>query len=430
MPYDTTGGVPLRVAVIGAGISGMGAAYRLGRHHDVTLFEAEPRLGGHARTVVAGKRGDQPVDTGFIVFNYATYPHLTALFAELDVPVAESKMTFAASIDGGRVEYAIDTLNSLFGRRRNAISPGFLGMLRDIFRFNAQAEAMSQDDDTLTIGDLLDRLGTGARFRDHYLLPFSGAIWSMPERDVLDFPAAAMVRFFRNHALLGATGQHKWFTVRGGSIEYVRRLETAMRSRGVSIRLGVPIARVERAGPDVRVKARGAEWETFDHVIFATHGDDSLRMLGDADGVERAALAGVRYQPNTAVLHCDESLMPVRRRCWASWNYAEGLGGRDHIGLTYWMNSLQPIPKDDPLFVTLNATREINPSKIYDTVQFAHPVYDLGMAASQRAVATLNGHRNTWFCGAWMRNGFHEDGLATAMDVVNAISDRTGVLAA
>jgi hypothetical protein len=429
MPYDTTGGVPMRIAVIGAGISGMGAAYRLGRNHAVTLFEAEPRLGGHARTVMAGKRGDQPVDTGFIVFNYATYPHLTALFAELDVPIADSRMTFAASIRDGEVEYALNTLSSLFGQRRNAVNPSFLAMLRDILRFNARAEALAADE-TMTIRDLLDRLGTGARFRDHYLLPFSGAIWSTPVRDILDFPAAALVRFFRNHALLGVTGQHKWYTVRGGSVEYVRRLEAAMHGEGVEVRTGCPIDRVERLEAGVRIKPRGGEWQVFDEVIFATHGDDSLRLLGDADDRERAALSGVKYQPNTAILHSDSSLMPRRRRCWASWNYTETPAGRDAVGLTYWMNSLQPIPMDDPLFVTLNPTRDINPALVHDRVSFSHPMYTLDMMAAQRAVAALNGRRNTWFCGAWMRNGFHEDGLATAMDVVEALADRTGVLAA
>jgi len=429
MPYDITPGVPMRIAVIGAGISGMGAAYRLGADHPVTLFEAEPRLGGHARTVVAGKRGDQPVDTGFIVFNYATYPLLTKLFAELDVPIAKSNMTFAASIDGGRVEYALSNLNALFAQRMNALSPGFLRMLRDIMRFNARAEALAQDE-TMTIRQLLRALGTGARFRDHYLLPFSGAIWSTPARDILDFPAAALVRFFRNHALLGVSGQHQWYTVQGGSIEYVRRLEAAMRARSVALRTGCPIDRVERSPEGVRIKPRNGDWETFDAVIFATHGDDSLAMLGDADAMERAALCKVKYQPNTAVLHSDATLMPRRRACWASWNYAETPDGSNALALTYWMNSLQPIPQDDPLFVTLNSTRAIDPAKVHDTVCFSHPVYDMGMMEAQREVAAMNGHRATWFCGAWMRNGFHEDGLASAMDVVHGITHRTRVIAA
>lgn len=429
MPYDTSGGVPMRIAVIGAGISGMGAAYRLGRSHAVTLFESEPRLGGHARTVLAGKNGDQPVDTGFIVFNYATYPHLTALFAELDVPVSESNMTFAASIGGGRIEYSLSSLGSLFSQKRNILNPAFLGMLRDILRFNARAERLASDE-TMTIRELLEKLGAGTRFRDHYLLPFSGAIWSTPIRDILDFPAAAMVRFFRNHALLGATGQHQWYTVRGGSIEYVRRLEAAMRDTGVTIRTGCPIASVERKDGGIRVKPEGGPWENFDHVIFATHGDDSLAILGDADTREQDALSKVRYQVNTAVLHSDSTLMPRRRKCWASWNYTETEQGGDALALSYWMNSLQPIPENDPMFVTLNATRDIDPALVYDVTSFRHPVYDLAMMQAQRDVAAMNGHRNTWYCGAWMRNGFHEDGLATALDVVSALTDRIGVLAA
>ena len=425
MPYDLTRQSPRRIAVIGAGISGLGAAHALAADHRVTLFEAGPRLGGHARTVVAGKRGDQPVDTGFIVFNHATYPNLVDLFHAIDVPTAESNMSFAASIGGGRIEYALNDLNGLFGQRRNAADPRFLGMLRDILRFNAKAEACTAADETMTIAGLIDALGLGGRFRDHYLLPFSGAIWSTPTEDILDFPAAAMVRFFRNHALLGVTGQHQWYTVRGGSREYVRRIEAAIRARGAEIRLSAPVASVTRGAGGVRVRVEGGVAEDFDEVVIATHTDQALAILSDAGARERAALGAIRYQPNRAVLHADTSLMPLRRRCWASWNYTEVAGPKpEAISLTYWMNSLQPIPKDDPLFVTLNPTRDIRAEAIHDETWFAHPVYDTAALAAQREIAGFNGARNTWFCGAWMKNGFHEDGLASARDVVAAMAVR------
>jgi predicted NAD/FAD-binding protein len=431
MPFETTGPAPRRIAVIGGGISGLAAAHLLSRGNAVVLFEAEGRLGGHARTVIAGRRGDQPVDTGFIVFNHVTYPNLTRLFADLEVPVAKSDMSFAASIDGGAFEYALRDLNGLLVQRRNALRPAFWRFLRDILRFNREAEGIAATDPAMTIGTLLERLGTGAWFRDRYILPFSGAIWSTPKRGILDFPADAMLRFFRNHALLSYTGQHQWWTVRGGSVEYVRRLETSLRRAGVDLRLRAPVAGVRRHAAGVFVRAAWGEWEAFDDVVLATHSDQALALLADPAPEERAALAAIRYQPNEAVLHADPALMPVRRAAWASWNYCEGRGERpDRIALTYWMNSLQPIPKDDPLFVTLNTTRAIREELIHDVTTFAHPVYDVPALAAQAAIRGFNGARNTWFCGAWMRNGFHEDGFASAVDVAEGMAARSARMAA
>jgi predicted NAD/FAD-binding protein len=242
-----------------------------------------------------------------------------------------------------------------------------------------------------------------------------------------------MIRFFENHALLHHSGQHQWHTVQGGSVEYVRRVEAALRGQGVEIRLATPVAAVRRRPGAVEVRARGGDWEAFDEVVFASHSDQTLAMLADPAPDERAALAAVRYQPNEAVLHADASLMPRRRAVWSSWNYAEAAGRRgDRIDLTYWMNSLQPIPQDDPLFVTLNSTRPIREELIYDQVTFAHPVYDLAALAAQKAIRAMNGARGTWFCGAWMRNGFHEDGLASAVEVAEAIrrADEAKVAAA
>lgn len=424
MPFESVTTAPKRIAVIGAGISGLAAAYLLSPHHDVVLFEAERRLGGHARTVLAGKRGDQPVDTGFIVFNNANYPNLVRMFGDLDVPVTESNMSFGASFQGGRFEYAFNSIDAIFATRRNIADPRFLRMIRDILRFNKRASGVAQDPG-MTIGGLIETLRLGPWFRDRYLLPFSGAIWSTPTQDILQFPAQALVRFFENHALLGYTGQHQWFTVKGGSVEYVRRLEAHLRAAGVTIRLAAPVAAIRRHEGGAEVRAAGGDWEAFDEVILATHSDDSLAMLSDATAQERAALGAVRYQPNEAILHSDTAMMPRRRKCWASWVYTEEAGKTSpRIDLTYWMNSLQPIPQDDPLFVTLNTTRQIRDDLVHDTVTFRHPVYDVAALRGQAAIRAMNGSLRTWFCGAWMRNGFHEDGFASAVDVVESLNRR------
>lgn len=412
---------PRKIAVIGAGISGMGAAHMLADTDHVTLFEAGARLGGHARTVVAGKNGDQPVDTGFIVFNYANYPHLAALFKKLDVPVVKSNMSFGASIDGGRMEYALTSLNAIFAQRRNLANPRFLAMLRDIVKFNKNALRHADDRD-MTIGQFLNHLGMGSYFRKYYLTPLSGAIWSTPTEKIMDFPAHAMISFFENHALLAYSGQHQWYTVQGGSQAYVSRLEAAMLGQGVDVRLNAPIAGVRRTGLGVEVRAHGGDWEAFDEVVFATHSDDTLKMLSDADAQESAALGAIKYQPNDIVLHADASIMPKRRSTWASWVYTEDKAAQsERIDLTYWMNSLQPIPMDDPHFVTLNTKRQIREELIYDQVTLRHPVYDLAALAAQEKIAAFNGGRNTWFCGAWMGHGFHEDGLRSAVNVVEAL---------
>lgn len=427
MPFENAPGEDRKIAVIGGGISGMGAARMLADGMAgparVTLIEAEPRLGGHARTVMAGRHGDTPVDTGFIVFNRVNYPHLVELFEGLGVPVAPSNMSFGASFGGGRLEYGLSGMAALFAQRRNLFDPRFLGMVRDILRFNARALEASREPG-LTIGGLLHRLGTGTWFREHYLLPFSGAIWSTPKARILDFPAEAMLRFFDNHALLDRKGQHQWYTVRGGSVEYVRRLEVALRRQGVTIRTGTPVQSVRRGPAGVQVKLPGAPWEHFDQVIFATHSDDTLRLLADPAEEERAALSAIRYQPNDVLLHSDPRVMPRRRACWSSWVHTEPPGpSSDRIEMSYWMNSLQPIPADDPHFVTLNTTRDIPDEKIHDRVTLRHPVYDTAAFEAQHRVAGFNGARNTWFCGAWMRNGFHEDGLASAVEVVQRLAE-------
>lgn len=426
MPFENSHAAPRRrIAVVGGGISGMGAAHLLSHAHEVTLFESEPRLGGHARTIMAGKRGDQPVDTGFLVFNYANYPHMAELFAELDVPVVKSNMSFGASIGGGRLEYGLASLDALFAQRRNAVNPAFLRMVRDVLHFNKNALRIANEDRSRTVAQFLDALGTGDWFRDYYLLPLSGAIWSTPTEKIMDFPAHAMIQFFENHALLHHTGQHQWYTVDGGSVQYVRRLEAAMLGNGVDIRLKAPIQSVRRDAFGAQVKAWGGAWERFDEVVFATHSDDTLRLLADPTGLERTALGAIKYQPNDVVLHCDERIMPKRRQVWSSWVYTEDAAKQaDRIDLTYWINSLQPVPMDDPHFVTLNTKRTIREECIYDQTVLRHPVYDLEALAAQDTVRAMNGANGTWFCGAWMRHGFHEDGYASAVELVRAMADR------
>jgi predicted NAD/FAD-binding protein len=401
----------------------MAAAHLLADQNSVVLFEAEGRLGGHARTKMGGKRGDQPVDTGFIVFNKVNYPNLLRLFDKLDVPYVESSMSFGASIAGGRIEYGLASLDAIFAQRKNIVSPRFLGMVTDIMRFNKNALNVVKPG--MTIRDLLAALGTGDWFRDYYITPFSGAIWSTPTAGILDFPAHALVRFFENHRLLDFEGQHQWYTVKGGSIEYVRRLQASLTQRGVDLRLGAAVAGVKREEGGVQIRAFGGEWELFDDVVFATHSDISLSLLADSSPAERAALSAVRYQPNQAILHRDPSVMPKNRKCWSSWVYVEPKSGASgKIDLTYWMNSLQPIPQDDPIFVTLNSNGGIREELIDDVVTFDHPVYDNAAIAAQSTIRAMNGTNNTWFAGAWMRNGFHEDGFASAVDVVEAMKSR------
>ena len=408
----------------------MGAAHFLADDHNVTLIEAEGRLGGHARTIVAGKNGDQPVDTGFIVFNYANYPHLAKLFDRLDVPVVKSNMSFAASLRGGHLEYGLRDFSAIFAQKRNLLNPRFIGMLRDVMKFNANALDQANDR-RQSIGDFLENMGLGDWFRDYYLLPLSGAIWSTPVEKIMDFPAWAMIQFFENHALLHHTGQHQWYTVDGGSVEYVKRLEAELKAQGVDVRLSAPVAGIRRTELGVDIRLQNGDWQHFDEVVMATHSDDSLRLLSDPSETEAKALGAIKYQPNLVVLHADEAIMPKRRVCWSAWNYTEAeMSANGVIDLTYWMNCLQPIPESDPLFVTLNSKRPIREELIYDETTLRHPVYDLGALEAQGHVRDFNGTNNTWFCGAWMKNGFHEDGLGSAFDVAQAILEKTRMVQA
>lgn len=408
---------PQRIAIVGGGISGLASAYLLSPHHAVTLFEAEPRLGGHARTVLAGRDGTQPVDTGFIVFNYANYPHLTRMFLDLDVPVVRSDMSFGASIDNGRIEYGLKDLKALTAQKSNLLRPGFLRMIRDILRFNAKAEGLAEDD-SLTIGELMDEMRLGDWFQRFYLTPLSGAIWSTSPNEIRKFPATALLQFFRNHALLDTSGQHQWWTVKGGSREYVTRIEAYLKARGVAIHKGRPVHSVQRNDAGVSVIAKDLPAQEFDQIIFASHSDQALRMIEKPTLKERDLLSAMRFQDNHMFLHRDTAQMPQRRATWASWVYkADTQKPEPSIGVSYWMNRLQSIDEADPLFVTLNPSDPIREELIYDQKAFRHPVFDRDALRAQRGLKDIQGQNRTWFAGAYTRHGFHEDGFASAVRI-------------
>jgi len=419
-----------RIAIIGGGITGLGAAWALADDYNVTLFEAEHRLGGHARTIMAGRNGDVPVDTGFIVFNRPNYPELTRLFAALDVPIKPSDMSFAASIDDGRIEYGLRP-GALLAQKRNAFRPGFLRMLNDIMKFNKQAVRAAENPD-LTLRALMDELRLGEWFRRYYLLPLAGAIWSTAPERILDFPARSLTQFFDNHALLSARHQHQWMTVDGGSRQYVDRLAAQLRAQGADLRLGAPVARVQRDAAGVSITPHGGVAERFDEVIFACHSDQALAMIEAPTDDERRVLGAIRYQKNSAILHADAAQMPRRKGVWSSWNYrarTDGDEGRA-IGVTYWMNRLQGIDASEPLFVSLNSDTPVREDLIYDQAEFMHPVFDAGAIAAQGALPKLQGVNNSYFAGAYARHGFHEDGLASGLAAAASLRARAVAWAA
>ncbi len=424
MSFDAFSSARQRIAIVGGGISGLAAAWLLAKTHNVTLFEAAPRLGGHARTVLAGRNGDQPVDTGFIVFNYVNYPHLTSMFRDLDVPVVKSDMSFGATIGDGSVEYGLRNLGALLGQKRNAARPAFYRMVRDILHFNAKA-VQAANTDSVTIGELVNELKLGDWFQRYYLMPICGAIWSTPPEEIRDFPAQSLVRFFRNHALLSATGQHQWWTVKGGSIEYVRRLTARLEQMGCQLRPGTAVRGVQRTAEGVRIHLPDGTEEAFDQVIMACHSDDSLRLLTHPTEDEKKILGAMRYQDNEMILHHDALQMPKRRACWSSWVYkADQQDDRTAIGVTYWMNRLQNIDERDPLFVSLNPVSPVREEMIYDQKTFRHPVFDKAALRAQQQIKDIQGDNHTWFAGAYLRHGFHEDGFASAVRVARDLQAR------
>lgn len=410
----------LDIAIVGSGISGLSCAWLLSQRHHVTLYEAADRLGGHTNTVeVAGPRGRQPVDTGFIVYNEATYPNLVALFTHLGIATEASDMSFAVSLDAGRLEYAGTDLWGLFAQRSNLVKPRFLLMLRDLLRFYRDAPGQLAGLESLTLGDFLDRDGYSRAFREDHLLPMAAAIWSAPSRRLLDFPAASFVRFCDNHGLLKVSGRPIWRTVTGGSKRYI---EALMRPLAGRARLGQRARAVSilRDGAGVLLRDGKGDVRRHDHVVIATHADQALAMLERPSPAERDILGAFGYSRNRAVLHTDARLMPKRRKVWSSWNYIGRRGGDlDDLCVTYWMQKLQNLPGPIDYFLTLNPVRE--PTGIVYETTYEHPLFDLAALAAQERLWSLQGEGNVWFCGAHFGAGFHEDGLQAGLAVAEAL---------
>jgi uncharacterized protein len=415
----------LKIAVVGTGISGMSAAWLLSQRHDVTVYERSERVGGHSNTVdVSDGNTVVPVDTGFIVYNEATYPNLAALFAHLDVPTEPSDMSFAVSLAGGDLEYAGGgSLTGLFAQKRNVFRPRFWSMLNDIRRFYREAptDVVQLDELRTTLGDYLETRRYGDAFRDDHLLPMAGAIWSAPPESVLAYPAASFIRFHDNHGLLRVSNRPQWRTVTGGSRSYVERLTAAYADR---IELGIAAKHVRRCGGQVAVRDAAGREEWFDHVVFAAHADETLAILDDPSAAEQALLGAFRYSRNSAILHSDPSLMPKRRGVWSSWNYIGPPSGHEAANgctVTYWMNRLQNLSSIKPLFVTLNPQREPAAGTVHAVETYDHPLFDSAAIGAQRRLWSLQGERNTWFCGAYFGAGFHEDGLQSGLAVAEAL---------
>ncbi|MFQ3622291.1 MAG: FAD-dependent oxidoreductase [Acetobacteraceae bacterium] len=407
-----------KVAVVGAGISGLSAAWLLRRSCDVTLYEAEPRLGGHADTQCVEVEGEAvAVDTGFIVYNEANYPNLVALFDALGIATEPSDMSFGVSIGGGRLEYAGGDWPQLFAQKRNVLRPRFLGMLRDVMRFYREAPALLDGaDDVLTLGEYLERNRYGAAFVHDHLLPMGAAIWSASVEGMRTFPARAFVRFFQNHGLLRLTGRPQWRTVTGGSRRYVARIAADLGGRVLA---GTRVRAVTRDAAGAWVHVDAAPARRFDRVVLAVHGDIALRLLDPPTEAERAVLSAVRYQDNAMVLHTDPALMPKRRGVWSSWNYlARGPADETReVAVSYWMNRLQNLRTRRPLIASLNPFADPDPRTVLVAKSYRHPQYDPAMLRAQGALPALQGADRVWFCGAWCGYGFHEDGIASAVRV-------------
>ena len=413
----------MKIAIIGSGIAGLTSAYLLSRRHDITLFEAGDRIGGHTHTVNVTVEGKSyAVDTGFIVFNDWTYPHFIRLLGQIGVKFKPTEMSFSVCDENTRFEYNGNNLNSLFAQRRNILSPGFWGMLRDILRFNRQAPLDLQEQRIsaeMTLGDYLEAGGYGPRFILHYIVPMGAAIWSMSLVDMLKFPLQFFVRFFKNHGLLSMNNRPQWCVIEGGSSSYIEPLTRSFRER---IRLDCPVHLVERDAEGVVVHS-AAGTEAFDKVVFACHSDQALALLGDPSHAEQEILGALPYADNDVVLHTDTRLLPERKLAWASWNYRLTANRQTQAAVTYDMNILQGIDSATTFCVSLNQTQMINPLKILARYTYAHPQYSLAAVAAQARRDEISGVRNTYYCGAYWANGFHEDGVVSALHVAQAFGE-------
>ena len=411
----------MRIAIVGTGISGLVAAHRLHPEHEIVVYEASGRIGGHTHTVpVEAADGTHWIDTGFIVFNDRNYPRFEALLAELGVASQPSQMSFSVSDGRGRFEYS-GAPRGLFARPAHLLSPAFLGMLRDWRRFNREARALIGMNGTApSLGHWLERQGFSRHFVERLIVPQASAVWSADPEQMWSFPASFMAEFFDNHGMYSLRGRPRWRTVAGGSRTYVEAIVAPWRDR---VRTGARVRRVARPADRVRIEADGCESEEFDHVVLATHSDQALALLADPSEAEREVLGAIPYQRNEAVLHTDASLMPRRRAVWSSWNFhltPEPVAGST---VTYWMNRLQRLRTREQYFVTLNRTAEIDPAKIVRRFSYDHPVYTkAGVAAQGRHAEISNAGRRTHYCGAYWGWGFHEDGVVSALRASAAIA--------
>lgn len=411
----------MKIAIIGSGISGLGSAFILNEAgHDITIYEKNDYVGGHSRTVDVNVKGKTiPVDTGFIVFNYRNYPNLTALFDLLKIPVAKSSMSFGASINNSWLEYGTKDLASILAVKKNLFRPKFWKMILDVLKFNKHSHKYIDSD--ISLGQCLKEMKMGEWFTKYYLLAMGGAIWSTPVEGMLDFPARTFIRFFQNHGLLTINDQPQWYTVKGGSKEYVKKLTAKFED---NIKLSCAAEKVSRENNKIQIIDSNGNLQEYDKVIFACHSDQALKILGDNATKKEAEIIGsFKYQPNKMILHNDQSFMPKNKKCWASWVYLsdEKDDKNPNVSLSYWMNSLQPLETEEPILVTLNPSRRPKEETVFDEYSFEHPVFDEPAIASQSEISKIQGENNTWFCGAYQRYGFHEDGLQSAVKVAEGM---------